>query len=569
MKHAKLLLAIVLIFILVFVLVACGEKDPVDNGGTQGPQNGVDPDDNPGETPDDNPDDSPVSDIDLVVGANGNWFYKGVDTNIKEENFPSLDIMVSGSPHGYGAPDASIEPGGLNAYVDMDNLDLYMYQNGEWILEGNIPWAYASHEGTYGLKFVKINDTECVVYAGNTYEINEIVVPSTYLGYAVVGFLERETDYGGVEGAFQGRSNITKITLPDTIKTIGKCAFYECVSLESIVIPEGVTLIGEAAFAGCKNLESITIPSSVTTIGSSAFNGCNLTYNIYDNAKYLGNETNPYVVLVAAKSTSITSCKINTNCKLIYSGAFSNCTSLTSIVIPDSVTTIGSSAFYDCSSLTSVTIGDSVTTIGSSAFSYCYSLTSIVIPDSVTTIGSSAFNGCNLTSIVIPDSVTTIGEWAFCNCSNLKDVYYTGDIAGWCGISFGSGDANPMYYADNLYIDGKLVEGELVIPDSVTSIGDYAFYYCRSLTSIVIPDGVTTIGAKAFYMCESLVSAVIPDTVENIYEYAFGECYNATIYCHHEELPSGWYETWNSSGRPVYWAGEWEYNEDGNPKPIA
>ena len=334
MKHAKLLLAIVLIFILAFVLVACGEKDPVDNGGTQGPQNGVDPDDNPGETPDDNPDDSPVSDIDLVVGANGNWFYKGVDTNIKEENFPSLDIMVSGSPHGYGAPDASIEPGGLNAYVDMDNLDLYMYQNGEWILEGNIPWAYASHEGTYGLKFVKINDTECVVYAGNTYEINEIVVPSTYLGYAVVGFLERETDYGGVEGAFQGRSNITKITLPDTIKTIGKCAFYECVSLESIVIPEGVTLIGEAAFAGCKNLESITIPSSVTTIGSSAFNGCNLTYNIYDNAKYLGNETNPYVVLVAAKSTSITSCKINTNCKLIYSGAFSNCTSLTSIVIP-------------------------------------------------------------------------------------------------------------------------------------------------------------------------------------------------------------------------------------------
>lgn len=433
MKHAKLLLAIVLILILVFVLVACGEKDPVDNGGTQGPQNGVDPDDNPGETPDDNPD----SGVDIVVGDNGNWFYKGVDTNIKEENFSSLDIMVSGSPHGNGAPDASILPGGLNAYIDMDNLDLYTYQNGEWIFAYNLIWELASHDGTYGLSFTAISDTECVVSAGDTYEINEIVVPSTYLGYTVVGFLERKTDnYGGMEGAFQGRSNITKITLPDTIKTIGKYAFYNCVSLKSIVIPEGVTLIDEAAFAGCTNLKNVTIPSTVESFGAAAFR--------------------------------------------------------------------------DCENLESITIPEDVTTIPYNGFSRCFALQTVVIPSSVTKIDNSAFGGC----------------------TGLKSVV------------FGK--------------DSKL-----------EFIGGDVFNCCSSLESIVIPDGVTAIGAGTFYKCESLVSAVIPDTVEYIYAYVFSGCNNATIYCHHEELPSGWYETWNASGRPVCWAGEWEYDEDGNPKPLA
>ena len=462
MKHAKLLLAIVLIFILVFVLVACGEKDPVDNGGTQGPQNGVDPDDNPGDNPGETPDDNPDSGVEIVVGENGNWFFNGIDTHIKEADFPEMDALFSAANFGSGAPDETVVPVGVNAYIDIDTLDMYWYYSNvnEWHFEGSMPWLYASHEGTYGLNFVKINDTECVVSAGNTNEINEIVVPSTYLGYAVVGFLERETDYGGVEGAFQECSNITKITLPDTIKTIGKCAFYNCVSLESIVIPEGVTLIGEAAFVGCKNLESITIPSSVTKIDNLAFG-----------------------------STGLKSVVFGKDSKLEFIGGyvFNCCSSLESIVIPDGVTTIGAEAFYMCESLVSA-----------------------VIPDTVTIIDSSAFSGC----------------------TGLKSVV------------FGK--------------DSKL-----------EFIGGYVFNCCSSLESIVIPDGVTTIGAKAFYMCESLVSAVIPDTVENIYEYAFGECYNATIYCHHEELPSGWDGTWNSSGRPVCWAREWEYNEDGNPKPLA
>ena len=320
MKHAKLLLAIVLIIILVFALVACGEKDPVDNGGTQGPQNGVGPDDNPGDNPGETPDDNPDSGVEIVVGDNGNWFINGIDTYIKEADFTGMDILFSAANFGSGAPDETVVPGAVNAYIDIDTLDMYWYNsNGnEWLFEGSIPWLYASHEGTYGLKFVKINDTECVVSAGNTYEINEIVVPSTYLGYAVVGFLERKTDnYGGMEGAFQGRSNITKITLPDTIKTIGKYAFYNCVSLKSIVIPEGVTLIGVSAFAGCTSLENIAIPDSIVTIYQNAFDGCDGLKTVYydgtfeqwENITFANSTANPmeYALKLYAEGKLVTS----------------------------------------------------------------------------------------------------------------------------------------------------------------------------------------------------------------------------------------------------------------------
>ena len=161
------------------------------------------------------------------------------------------------------------------------------------------------------------------------------------------------------------------------------------------------------------------------------------------------------------------------------------------------------------------------------------SVTSIVVPDYVTEISKDAFNNCtSLTSVTIGDSVTTIGSSAFRGCDSLKDVYYEGEIAGWCGISFENSYANPMYYADNLYIDGKLIE-ELVIPYGITAINKYAFYSCNSLTSIVIPDSVTTVGYSAFYGCNSLTSITLPfigatkDGTENThFGYIFGASSN-------------------------------------------
>ncbi|MBQ4268587.1 MAG: leucine-rich repeat domain-containing protein, partial [Clostridia bacterium] len=185
--------------------------------------------------------------------------------------------------------------------------------------------------------------------------------------------------------------------------------------------------------------------------------------------------------------------------KNIYDNAFKNA-SITSIIIPDSVMSIGDDAFRGCSSLTN-----------------------IVIPDSVTSIGSSAFDGCSgLTGVEIGDSVTSIGRSAFYNCSSLTSVYIT-DIAAWCNISFKGDSANPLYSAENLYLNNELVT-ELEIPDTVTKIKADAFAHFRGLTSVVIPDSVTSIGSSAFYYCRSLTSVVIGKSVTSIGDSAFVGC---------------------------------------------
>ena len=162
---------------------------------------------------------------------------------------------------------------------------------------------------------------------------------------------------------------------------------------------------------------------------------------------------------------------------------------------------------------------NNITSIGKNAFSSCPSLRTLQKLPKLTNIGPSAFANCKrLTNIEIPDSVTSIGLGAFYGCTGLTSIYYTGYVAGWCRIS---GLYNLMSSSRTLYIDGNKVEGELTIPDSVTSIGSGAFYGCIGLTSITIPDSVTSIGEYAFCACIGLTSITIPDSVTSIGVSAF------------------------------------------------
>ena len=260
------------------------------------------------------------------------------------------------------------------------------------------------------------------------------------------------------------------------------------------------------------------------------------SYDSYSN-EYSGSVTIPSSVTYNGTTYSVTS---------IGKWAFDGCSGLTSITIPNSVTSIGEWAFCYCSGLTSITIPNSVTSIRDFAFDYCSGLTSITIPNSVTSIGSSAFSGCyGLTSITIPNSVTNIGDRAFLDCSSLTSINIPNSVTSIGGSAFGycSGltsiiveDANSTYDSRencNAIIEtatNTLIVGcqNTIIPNSVTSIGDYAFTYCSGLTSITIPNSVTSIGAAAFSGCSKLTSVTIPNSVTSIGGSAFSGCSGLT-----------------------------------------
>ncbi len=203
-------------------------------------------------------------------------------------------------------------------------------------------------------------------------------------------------------------------------------------------------------------------------------------------------------------------------CDSAFAGDVFSRLSLQSITIPDSVTSIGDHAFSGCSSLQSVTIPNSVTSIGGRAFLGCSSLHSVTISDSVISIGGSAFCGCkSLRSVTIPESVINIKENPFSYCP-ARVINHSNHFT----IFEGN-----LYTSDRRKLISYLSKGEnFIIPDSVTSIGDLAFYGCSSLQSITIPDSVTSIGDGAFWDCKSLHSVTIPDSVTSIGDRAFSWC---------------------------------------------
>ena len=346
--------------------------------------------------------------------------------------------------------------------------------------------------------------------------------------------------------AFRGSSStpgvVTSVVIPNGVETIGQYAFYYNHSLSNVVLPSTLTTINTYAFYNCYGLTNITVPQKVSSIGSSAFSGNSKLIEVYNlsslkisanysssngyigyNAEEVFNsinyesklrlfnedfimyenleESNIYLIGYIGKSANLVLPTTSYDYD-IYEYAFYHKDNIVSVEIPSSVTSIGQYAFDDCRYVKELHIDDltsylnSLTDSSSPLFDSMQNVslyvngelvTDLVIQEGVTAIRDAAFRHVNLSSVVIPNSVTSIGDSAFISCSNLASI---------------------------------------TIPSSVTSIESGAFSNCSSLTRINIPEGVTTIGTFTFSGCSSLISIAIPESVTSIGSYAFRGCRN-------------------------------------------
>jgi len=383
--------------------------------------------------------------------------------------------------------------------------------------------------------------------------------------------------------AFEGCSRLASITFPETLERIESLAFSYCKGLTSLVLPTSITTIESFAFRGCTGLTSLVIPNNATHIELDAFNGCTglSSVTIPDKNLEINEDYTPFLLiftecvgmkeihvyptnprytsmdgilfskdgmtLIAYPMGRSGEYTIPEGVTSIYRNAFENCARLTSIIIPNSVTEIGENAFNKCSGLTSVSLSNSISEIPDNVFSECSSLSAITIPERVTSIGNAAFMDCkSLTSIHIPESVTQIKPFAFIRCEKLTSITLPNAAIvadnSFCACAllkeFVASEDNLSYST----VDGVLFSKDkkklfafpagksksYLIPDGVTTIGAYAFWRCKELTSVTLPKSVKTIGDDAFYNCTGLTSIRLPNSVTAIGGTAFYGCTGLT-----------------------------------------
>ncbi|MBR3135723.1 MAG: leucine-rich repeat protein [Clostridia bacterium] len=326
---------------------------------------------------------------------------------------------------------------------------------------------------------------------------------------------------------------ITTVKISDGTTHIGKYAFDCCYYLTSVSFPSGMESIGDNAFRYCSSIKSLRFSKWIRNIGAYAFFGCDELQSVYFESIGLP---------IPGEETYIVSGDLFLS---IGNYAFAGCKALKTLSLSDHLEIIGDHAFDGCKRLTSLTLGEWVRTIGESAFESCDGLTGVTIPASVVKIGRFAFTYCNdlewievengnwyyssidgvlftrdkhellyypfgswTTSYTIPESVTRIGDYAFYHCVNLRNITIPPNVE-----SIGN---SAFEHCINL--------SRITNQAGFTSIGERAFWECYKLTSVTLPGTVTSIGSWAFYHCNNLTDINIPDSVTSIGKGVFYDC---------------------------------------------
>lgn len=313
------------------------------------------------------------------------------------------------------------------------------------------------------------------------------------------------------EKAFAECVSLNNLTLGRSLTRIGEYMFQGCTSLTDLVIPDGITRIEPYAFDGCTGLVEISLPNTLDFITKTSFNGCeNLRYQGTTN-KYLGNEENPYLVLISV-DTGSNRLVINDATKIISDSACMGCTKLTSIDLKK-ITQIGDYAFSGSGLQQTLNIPNTVTHIGKGAFSQCTNLSTVNIRASLNELPEEAFMGCsNLKMVNFPGTVETIGKNAFLECRLLKDLKL----------------ADGLKVIESAAFKNCRALTSVELPDSVTFLGDEAFSTCQEISSLKLSRDLKEIGERAFYHCDEILEIAFPENLTSIGSSAFSSCYGLT-----------------------------------------
>ena len=320
-----------------------------------------------------------------------------------------------------------------------------------------------------------------------------------YSGNATALYIPGEIDGHEVvaigDSAFEDRTDLRTVMIPDSVTEIGSCAFNNCTNLSNVTLSQNLKYMEGRAFGSCEKITKIEIPKSLEWCGST----------LYDYGPF-GDCTGLKTVIFENGTTEISS------------HLFEKCTGLEEINIPDSVTEIEDSAFSGCVNLSKVNIPDTVTIIGEYAFDSCTNLTAVTLSENLEHMGGKAFGSCEkITKIEIPKSL----EW--CD-STLYDYGPFGDCTGLKTVIFENGTTE---ISSHLFEKCTGLE-EINIPDSVTEIEDSAFSGCVNLSKVNIPDTVTIIGEYAFDSCTNLTNVTLSKNLEHMEGRAFGNCEKIT-----------------------------------------